>query len=130
MKRNRIIALLTVIALCLALLAGCGKKEEAPKQDVDFLLGSWFAQTGTKDGVTVDAYDLFNGIFQLYFSKNGECTMSIGQNYAVVKWELTDSGVTLKGDDTYPITFPDETRKTMIIVINGIDVLMEKYEES
>ena len=92
-------------------------------------MGSWFARTASKDGVTVDAYDIFNGIFQLYFNKNGECTMSIGQNYAVVKWELTDSCVTLKGDDTYQITFPNDSRKTMIIVINGIDVLMEKYEE-
>ncbi len=130
MKRKQALALLLVTLLCVSLLVGCGggKKEEAPKQDAEFLMGSWFAQTASKDGVTVDAYDVFHGYFQLYFSKNGECTMSIDQQRAVVKWELTDDGVTLTGDDSYPITFPDESRKTMVIVINGIDVLMEKYE--
>ena len=77
----------------------------------------------------MDAYDVFNGYFSLYFTDKGDCTMSIDQDHALVKWELTDDGVTLTGDSTYPITFPDESRKTMVIVINGIDVLMEKYEE-
>ena len=131
MKVRSIAALLLVFALCITCLTGCGgkKTESAPKQDAEFLMGSWFGKTASKDGVTVDANDVFGGYFQLYFSKNGECTMSIDQNRAVVKWELTDDGVTLTGDNTYPITFPDESRKTMVIVINGIDVLMEKYED-
>ena len=55
--------------------------------------------------------------------------MSIDQNRALVDWTLTDNGVTLTGDDTYQITFPDESRKTMIATIKGVDVLLEKYEE-
>ncbi len=131
MKIGKIAAVLLVLALVGTLLGGCGstKTEAPPKQDADFLMGSWFARTASKDGATVDAYDVFNGYFSLYFTDKGDCTMSIDQDHALVKWELTDDGVTLTGDSTYPITFPDESRKTMVIVINGIDVLMEKYEE-
>ena len=131
MKIKRLGAAVLAMILILALFAGCGssggKKEEGP--DTAFLMGSWFARTASKDGVTVDAEDVFNGTFHLYFSKNGECTMAIDQQRAIVKWELTDNGVTLTGDDTYPATFTDDTRTSMVIVVQGIDVLMEKYEE-
>lgn len=133
---KRALLLLAMMLLCLALLAACGggaAEEEAAAeetaQDLDFLLGSWFAETATKDGATVDAYDVFGDTFSLYFDDDGECTMWVGQDHALVKWELTDDGVLLTGDNTYPCTFLDEGRTTMNIVINGIDVLMNKYEE-
>lgn len=137
---KRALLLLAMMLLCLALLAACGggaaqeaAEEEAAAeetaQDLDFLLGSWFAETATKDGTTVDAYDVFGDTFSLYFDDDGECTMWVGQDHALVKWELTDDGVLLTGDNTYPCTFLDEGRTTMNIVINGIDVLMNKYEE-
>lgn len=80
------------------------------------------------NGETRDPDAVFGGVFQLYFSKDGKCTMSIDQKSAVVDWTLTDDGVTLTGDDTYPITFPDESRTTMTATIQGVDVLLEKYE--
>ena len=136
---KRALLLLAMIILCLALLAACGggAAEEAAEepaaeeqaQDLDYLLGSWFAETASQDGNTVDAYDLFGATFSLYFDDDGECTMWVGQDHALVKWELTDDGVLLTGDNTYPCTFLDPEKKTMNIVINGIDVLMNKYEE-
>ena len=129
---GKTISLLIVLILCMTLIGGCGATKDdsaAPKEDIEFLLGSWFADTASADGATVDAYDVFGGYFMLYFNENGECTMSIDQNRAIVKWQLTENGVTLTGDGTYEATFIDETRKSMVIVINGIDVLMEKYED-
>ena len=55
--------------------------------------------------------------------------MAIDEQRAVLTWERTDEGVTLKGDDTYKITFPDDSQKTMIITIRGVDTLLEKNEE-
>ena len=120
--------LLLPLLLSLIILSGCGgaKKEEGP--DTSFLMGSWFAKTATQNGQTVDANDVFGGQLMLTFNKD-DCTMSIDSNRAIVKWELTGQGVTLTGDDTYEITFPDEERKTMIAVIRGVEVLLEKYEE-
>ncbi len=131
-RTRNLLALLTVLALWAALLTGCGgtkDKAEKPAQDIDFLLGSWFAETATVGDETRDAEDVFDGIFMLYFSDDGVCTMSIDQQRALVDWELTDNGVILRGDGTYEATFPDESRKTMVIGINGVDVLMEKYED-
>ena len=119
--------------MCLGLLTACGGKRdpvaEAKTKESEFLLGSWFAQEAYVNGETRDPDAIFGGRFQLYFSKDGKCTMSIDQNRALVDWTLTDNGVTLTGDDTYQITFPDESRKTMIATIKGVDVLLEKYEE-
>ena len=137
-KTKYLLTLLLVLLLGLALLAACGggaeeaAEEEAPAeeaQDVDFLLGTWIADTASKDGTTVDAYDVFGAAFSLYFSDDGKCAMYVGSNHALVDWELTEDGVTLSGDNTYPCTFLDDEKKTMNIVINGIDVHMEKYEE-
>ena len=122
-------AVLVLLALCLMLFAGCGSKTDSAAKESEFLLGTWIAREASYNGETRDPYDIFNGMFSLHFSKDGKCTMAIDQNRALVDWELTDSGVTLKGDSTYQITFPDESRKTMIAVINGVDVLLEKYEE-
>ncbi len=130
-KMRRSVALLTVLVLIVTLLSGCGGKsgKNEPAEDVDFLLGAWFAKTASANGKTVDADDVFGGTFMLYFSDDHKCTMSIDQNRALVDWELTDNGVTLKGDDTYEATFKDQSRKTMVVVIKGVDVLMEKYED-
>ena len=139
-KTKSALIILAMMLLSLALLTACGgAAEEAAEeetaaaeetaQDIDFLLGSWFADTASKDGATVDAYDVFGATFSLYFDDDGECTMWVGQDHALVKWELTDDGVLLTGDNTYPCTFLDPEKKTMNIVINGIDVLMNKYEE-
>ena len=129
-KMNRT-AIAVVLILLIAVLAGCGASggKSEPKPNADFLMGSWFAKTATKDGVTVDADDVFQGTFHLYFSDDGKCTMAIDQQRALLTWELTDNGVTLKGDDTYPGTFTDESRTSMILVVQGVDVLMEKFEE-
>ena len=96
--------------------------------DTDFLLGSWFAKTATYNGEEKDPDEVFNGTFHLYFTED-RCNMAIDSKTAPVSWERTDKGVTLTGDDTYYITFPDDSEDTLIITINGIEVLMEKYEE-
>ena len=126
--KTRIPALLLVLILSLSLPAACGRSAEEAAPDAGFLMGSWIAETATVDDLTMDAGDAFGGVFTLYFSENGDCTMSIDDQRATVRWELTDDGVLLTGNDTYPITFPDESRTTMIAVIKGLDVLLRKYE--
>ena len=133
--KTRTISLFLLLALSLALLAGCGgssapAEEEAQAAESEFLLGSWFATTASKDGEEKDTSDIFGGRFMLYFSDNGECTMAIDDKRAIVNWTLNDDGtVTLSGDDTYPVTFPDDSRTTMVMVVQGIDVTLEKYED-
>lgn len=135
--RKNVLLLMLIAVLCMALLAGCGgssgggseKAEEKAEQEGEFLLGSWFAKEARKGDDVKDPEDLFGDTFSLYFNDNNECTMWVGQNKALVKWELTDDGAVLKGDDTYNITFPDDEHKTLVITINDFDVLMEKYEE-
>ena len=133
MKTRNVLALLLVLVLCFALLAGCGggssKQDDGAKAEGEFLLGMWFAKEATYNGESKDPDDIFGGTFSLYFSDNGECTMAIDQQRAIVKWELTDDGAMLSGDNTYPITFPDAAKKTLVVTVNGVDVLMEKYEE-
>ena len=96
--------------------------------ETDFLMGSWFAKTATFNGEEKDPDLLFNGKFHLFFTED-KCDMAIDTRTAPVSWKLTDKGVTLIGDDTYYITFPDDSKETLIITINGIDILMEKYKE-
>lgn len=130
-RTKYLLTLLAALMLCVVLLAACGggSAPEEPEEDVDFLLGMWFAREASVGDETRDPDDVFGGIFSLYFSDDGKCTMAIDQQRALVDWELTDDGVVLSGDNTYPCTFLDDEKKTMNIVINGIDVLMEKYEE-
>ena len=104
-------------------------EEEKPADDNEFLLGSWFARNVMIGDVEKDPDEVFGGTFMLYFSDDGVCTMSIDQQRALVDWELTDNGVVLKGDSTYEGTFQDDSRTTMILVVQGVDVLMEKYED-
>lgn len=142
---KRSIAFLLMMMLCMGCfaLAGCGSKSEEGKQnegeteesadqaeaaEEDWLLGTWFAKESSYEGETKDPEEVFGGTFYLYFDEDGECTMAIDQKRAVVKWERTGDGVTLTGDDTYQITFPDDTRRNLIITIKGIDTLCEKYE--
>ena len=140
MKKNFFV-IITLIVLCLLITSCVGngssessgseeaKNTETEKQEQDFLIGSWFAKEASKDGVTKDPEEVFGDTFSLYFSDDGKCTMYVGDKHALVDWERTDSGVTLTGDNTYQITFPDDTEKELVININGIDVNMEKYEE-
>lgn len=139
MKKNKLIFLLAAI-MCFTMLAlpSCGggsgdSGEEAAQEaaaDTDFLIGTWFAEKSMYNGEEKDPYDVFDGNFYLYFKEDGECQMCIDQKRAPVKWEYTGDGVTLTGDDTYPITFPDDSKTSMIITINGIDTLLVKYEET
>ncbi len=138
-KAKSVLAMLLVLLLMFALCACGGTKgepagsaaqeTEGAADDLDFLLGMWFANTASKDDVTVDAEEVFGGTFSLYFSDDGKCTMAIDQDRAMVDWELTEDGVTLSGDNTYEGTFQDAERTTMIVGINGFDILMEKYQE-
>ena len=135
-KTKYLLTLLLVLLLGLALLTACGggaAEEEAAEsveteQDYDFLLGMWFAKEAAAGDQALDPDEVFGGTFSLYFSDDGKCTMAIDQQRALVDWELTEDGVTLSGDNTYPAAFGDD-KTTMTITINGVDVVMEKYEE-
>ena len=137
-KRNKLSLLLPILIIfsgCI-LLTGCGKKEssstatkETTTAKKDFLIGTWFAKSSTYNGESRDPDEIFGGTFYLTFNDKGECTMAIDQQRALLTWERTKEGVTLKGDDTYKITFPDDSEKTLLITIKGVDTLMEKYEE-
>lgn len=136
MKKNvskKFVISIILLSLCMALMVSCGggSTEEADKgPDTSFLMGSWFAKTCTQNDVTVDAMDAFGETFGLYFDENGECQMRRGQQFAYVDWTMNDDGtITLTGEDTYQITFPDDSKKTMIMGVRDIDVLLEKYEE-
>ena len=135
MKRKSLLLLLPILILfsgCI-LITGCSNKnsttKEATNQKKDFLIGTWFAKSSSYNGESRNPEDVFGGTFYLYFNEKGECTMAIDQQRAILTWERTKDGVTLKGDDTYKITFPDDSEKTMIINIRGVDTLLEKHEE-
>ena len=140
MKKSHLLLLLLTALLCLALLTACGasggsdtEEASASEQDLDFLVGSWFAQEAYVGDETLDPYDVFGDTFSLYFSDNGECTMWVGQDHALVNYELHDNGLTLKGDGTYEATFNDDSRTTMTLGIPSgdiiVNVLLEKYDE-
>lgn len=137
MKRKSLLLLLPILILfsgCI-IITGCSNKssgssaKETTKAEKDFLIGTWFAKSSSYQGESKNPDDVFGGTFYLHFNEKGECTMAIDEQRAVLTWERTDEGVTLKGDDTYKITFPDDSQKTMIITIRGVDTLLEKNEE-
>ena len=53
--------------------------------------------------------------------------MFVDTNRAIVDWAMNDDGsLTLTGDGAYDVTFPDDSKDTLVIVINDINVTMEK----
>lgn len=142
MKKNKVLLLLIAL-MCITVFAftSCGggsgdeasgdaaQEETAAASETDFLIGSWFAEKSMYNGEEKDPDEVFGGRFYLVFYEDGDCQMCIDQKRAPVKWEYTGDGVTLTGDDTYKITFPDDSGKNMIVTINGIDTLLTKYEE-
>ena len=142
MKKNKLLLLLiAVICVTMLALTACGggsgsdgsgeteQEETAAAGETDFLIGSWFAEKSMYNGEEKDPDEVFGGTFYLVFFDDGGCQMCIDQKRAQVNWEYTGDGVTLTGDDTYQITFPDDSKTSMIITINGIDTLLTKYEE-
>lgn len=140
MKKNILksgVLTLLILTLSLSMLTACGGSDTAAEDDApqgpdsSFLNGTtWMADTASQDGTTVDAKEVFNGQFLLVFSEDGKCTMGIDTQYALVDWTMNDDGsVTLSGDNTYEITFPEGSQTELIAVINGIDVHMVKWED-
>lgn len=131
--KKRVLSLLLVLVLSLTLLAACGGQSAEEKEAAEksaFLLGTWVATTAEYDGVTVDAHDVFDGTFILIFKDNGDCSMFVDTDQAIVKWVMNDNGtVTLTGDDTYSITFPDDSQTTMVVDVHDVAVTMEKDTE-
>ena len=130
--KKRVLSLLLVLILSLTLLSACGpsaeEKEAAEKSE--FLLGTWVASSAEYNGATMDPHDVFNGTFILIFKDNGDCSMFVDTDQAIVKWVMNDDGtVTLTGDNTYPVTFPDDSQTTMVVNVQGVDVTMEKDVE-
>ena len=150
MKRKLLVFIMLILISCTGcfFLTGCGgggsadndaaeaaeeteaaDTQEAADAGEDFLIGTWFAKESSYQGETKDPYEVFGGTFYLYFEDDGDCTMAIDQKRALLKWERTGDGVTLTGDNTYQITFPDDSQTTLVITINDIDTLMEKFVE-
>lgn len=131
--KKRVLSLLLFLVLSLTLLAACGgpsaeEKEAAEKSE--FLLGTWVASAAEYNGEAMDPTDVFGGTFILIFKDDGNCSMFINTDQAIVKWVMNDDGtVTLTGDNTYPITFPDDSQTTMVVNVQGVDVTMEKDTE-
>ena len=142
---KKLISVILALITLTVLLAACGAKPESGADesvqaseteatgtqttDSSIILGTWFATTAVYNGEEYNADDLFNGTFLLLFKDNGECRMQHNDEWSVVTWELSDSGVTLKGEDTYELTFTDENKNKLLMDINGADVTLEKYEE-
>ena len=121
-----LLVLVLVLSIQTVIFTGCGDVTTA---ESEFLVGTWIAETATYDDVNHDPEDIFGGTFILSFRSNGKCTMSIDKNSTDLKWKYKDGAVTLKGDSTYEITFPDKSKEKLIIDVKGIDVLMTKYVE-
>lgn len=119
-----------VLILALSLLAACGgpsAEEQAKVAETEFLMGRWEATTAEYDGEVRDAQEVIGGLLAFYFDDDGTCTMFVDTNRAIVDWVMNDDGtVTLTGDDTYPVVFPDGSKDTLVVTINGIDVTMVK----
>ena len=127
--KKRVFSLLLVLVLSLTLLAACGSsaEEKAVDDKSAFLIGTWVATTAEYSGTTVDAHDVFDGTFILIFKDNGDCSMFVDTDQAIVKWVMNDDGtVTLTGDDTYSITFPNDSQTTMVVDVHDVAVTMEK----
>ena len=123
-KHTRTLTWLVLLALCTALLAGCGASAQ------DGLLGSWIAKKVTMGTLSDPADEVFKDSFRMVFGDDGECTMSIGDSRSVFQWERTESGAVLVGDEgTFFVTFTDKSGKHFTIDLNGIEVLMEKSRE-
>lgn len=124
------VTLALLFALCLSLLAACGgpsAEEQAKVAETEFLMGRWEATTAEYNGEVKDAKDVIGGLFALYFDEDGTCTMFVDTNRAIVDWAMNDDGsLTLTGDGAYDVTFPDDSKDTLVIVINDINVTMEK----
>ncbi len=130
--KKRVFSLLLVLVLSLTLLAACGSsaEEKAVDDKSAFLIGTWVATTAEYSGTTVDAHDVFDGTFILIFKDNGDCSMFVDTDQAIVKWVMNDDGtVTLTGDDTYSITFPNDSQTTMVVDVHDVAVTMEKDTE-
>lgn len=145
MKFTKIIALLLVLMMTATVICGCGAKETAVPENTDavteetaeteavddnsFLLGSWFVDSIVMDGQELTEDEFFGETFSFYFNDKNECYMNMGSNYAIVNYEVHDNGVTLTGDDTYELTFTDETKTKCTWELKGAEVTMSKYEE-
>lgn len=141
--KKLILSVLLLMALSLTLLCGCGgtgeeaaaedtapAQEETQVEETPFFLGNWIAKTAVVNGSTVDAMDVFGGIFVLTLKEDGYCQMGLNNQYSTLDW--TDNGdgtITLTGSDTYEVSFPDGSEDTMLAVIKGVDVTLEKSDE-
>ena len=120
-----LLVLVLILSIQTVVLTGCDKTTA----ESEFLVGTWIADSATYDGEKLEPEDIFGGTYIISFRANGKCTMSIDRNSTDFKWKYKDGTVTLKGNETYEITFPDNSKKKLIIDIKDIDVLMTKYEE-
>lgn len=151
---KRLLTLLLCLALVLgmsAVMAGCGGSSDSGDASADTaaeetadaadaaddesaLYGSWIARTVTYEGQEMDAYDFFNkNTVSWYLAEDGDATIWVGQNHALVTWAQKDGGITMKGDLEYDADFTDDTKTALMwhYDVNDIqaEVLLEHYIE-
>lgn len=149
---KRLLTLLLCLALVLGMslvCAGCGgssdsgdasadtaseETAEPAADDESALYGSWIAKTATIDGQEMDAYDFFNkNTVSWYLAEDGDATIWVGQNHALVTWAQKDGGITMKGDLEYDADFTDDTKTALMwhYDVNDVqaEVLLEHYLE-
>jgi hypothetical protein len=142
-KNKLLLLLISLMLIAMPALTACGggsgsgsgsdeaaQEEAAPAEDESaFLIGTWFAESASFEGQELDPEEVYGGTFYLYFAEDGDCQMCIDQKRAPVKWEYDGETVTLTGDDTYKITFPDDSKTSMVASINGVETVLTKHEE-
>lgn len=94
-KTKRLLALITVIALCAALFTACGEPAERADSQLE---GKYVAVSGSAMGVTITGEEVSG--FGIELKKGGKGSFSFEGNSASCSWKNDDTTVTLTVEGT------------------------------